>query len=293
MTPGVISDGVAREIAPGVLVRLATVLAVFTYFYGLDSQHIPKNGDEYPLRAHHADDRGERALAAASVRIAGHAQHQTAAAVLAGHRIHELGKRLDAVAPAMAERDLHAAHCRPGVPASAGRLSHRLDTGLIALLTFLAFFSTYRYGRPFLTDAPSVFWLFVPLAALLICANTYPGVATDCFRPAGNHHRRRTALPIVCVAAAGRALSCVVAFAPTPVQRGSIPRARCGQAHRPRHRGIGDVQPVVRARSRSARDRQRIHPRGERRQVRSVRGLPEKFSSGADPASGGWWSRIR
>ena len=27
---------------------LATLLAVFTYFYGLDSQHIPKNGDEYP-----------------------------------------------------------------------------------------------------------------------------------------------------------------------------------------------------------------------------------------------------
>src|SRR5262245_10563422 len=27
---------------------LATVLALFTYFYGLDSQHIPKNGDEYP-----------------------------------------------------------------------------------------------------------------------------------------------------------------------------------------------------------------------------------------------------
>ena len=26
----------------------ATLLAVFTYFYGLDSEHIPKNGDEYP-----------------------------------------------------------------------------------------------------------------------------------------------------------------------------------------------------------------------------------------------------
>jgi len=26
----------------------ACLLAVFTYFYGLDGQHIPKNGDEYP-----------------------------------------------------------------------------------------------------------------------------------------------------------------------------------------------------------------------------------------------------
>ena len=27
---------------------LAVLLAVFTYFYGLDNQHIHKNGDEYP-----------------------------------------------------------------------------------------------------------------------------------------------------------------------------------------------------------------------------------------------------
>ena len=47
------------------------------------------------------------------------------------------------------------------------KLSGRFETGLVALLTFLAFFSTYRYGRPFLTDSPSVFWLFVPCFALL------------------------------------------------------------------------------------------------------------------------------
>src|SRR5260370_32854710 len=28
---------------------LVTALAVVTYFFGLDSQHIPKNGDEYPF----------------------------------------------------------------------------------------------------------------------------------------------------------------------------------------------------------------------------------------------------
>jgi hypothetical protein len=37
----------------------------------------------------------------------------------------------------------------------------------VALLAYLAFFSTYRYGRPFLTNAPEVFWLFVPFFALL------------------------------------------------------------------------------------------------------------------------------
>ena len=37
----------------------------------------------------------------------------------------------------------------------------------MAALVFLAFFSTYRYGRAFLTDPPLTFWLFVPFVVLL------------------------------------------------------------------------------------------------------------------------------
>ncbi len=40
--------------------------------------------------------------------------------------------------------------------------------GLSAALLFLCFFSTYRYGRVFLTSAPETFWLFLPLALLLL-----------------------------------------------------------------------------------------------------------------------------
>jgi 4-amino-4-deoxy-L-arabinose transferase-like glycosyltransferase len=47
------------------------------------------------------------------------------------------------------------------------RLAEDTETGLVAALTYLAFFTTYRYGRPFLTNAPEVFWLFVPFFALL------------------------------------------------------------------------------------------------------------------------------
>lgn len=32
--------------------------------------------------------------------------------------------------------------------------------GAIAVIVFLSFFSTYRYGRPYLTSAPETFWLF-------------------------------------------------------------------------------------------------------------------------------------
>jgi 4-amino-4-deoxy-L-arabinose transferase-like glycosyltransferase len=47
------------------------------------------------------------------------------------------------------------------------KLSGQVTTGLLAFLVFLAFFSTYRYGRPFLTDPPIVFWLFLPFFAML------------------------------------------------------------------------------------------------------------------------------
>jgi 4-amino-4-deoxy-L-arabinose transferase-like glycosyltransferase len=41
------------------------------------------------------------------------------------------------------------------------------QTGVIAALTFLAFFSTYRYGRPYLINPAEVFWFFMPFFTLL------------------------------------------------------------------------------------------------------------------------------
>lgn len=37
---------------------------------------------------------------------------------------------------------------------------HAVSMGAIAAIVFLSFFSTYRYGRPYLTSAPETFWLF-------------------------------------------------------------------------------------------------------------------------------------
>ncbi len=36
---------------------------------------------------------------------------------------------------------------------------HAITVGAIAAIVFLCFFSTYRYGRPYLTSAPETFWL--------------------------------------------------------------------------------------------------------------------------------------
>ncbi len=39
-------------------------------------------------------------------------------------------------------------------------------SGLVGLLSWLAFFSTFRYGRPYLTNPPEIFWLFTPFFVL-------------------------------------------------------------------------------------------------------------------------------
>ncbi|BCK86466.1 hypothetical protein MIZ01_0222 [Sideroxyarcus emersonii] len=145
---------------------LALALAVFTYCYGLDSQHIPKNGDEYPY------------------------EHITRLTAASGHLL-PLQSELDGmrntkppllfwqgIASTHWGQDWDLWHLRyPSVIYTlltallvfllARRLSGQSETGFVAALTFLAFFSTYRYGRPFLVNPPEVFWFFLPFFTLL------------------------------------------------------------------------------------------------------------------------------
>ncbi|ADE10559.1 ArnT family glycosyltransferase [Sideroxydans lithotrophicus] len=145
---------------------LAISLAVFTYFYGLDSQQIPKNGDEYPY------------------------EHITRLTAASGQLL-PLQSELDGmrntkppllfwqgIASTHWGQDWDLWHLRyPSVIYTlltallvfllARKLSGQLQSGFIAALTFLAFFSTYRFGRPFLVNPPEVFWLFLPFFTLL------------------------------------------------------------------------------------------------------------------------------
>jgi hypothetical protein len=143
-----------------------TLVGVLTYFYGLDSQHIPKNGDEYPY------------------------EHITRLTAASGHLLplqSELNGMRNTKPPLLTWQGIASTdwgqhwtlwHLRyPSVVYTlltalmafllAWRISGRLEAGLIALLTFLAFYSTYRYGRPYLTNAPETFWLFLPFFVLL------------------------------------------------------------------------------------------------------------------------------
>jgi 4-amino-4-deoxy-L-arabinose transferase-like glycosyltransferase len=47
------------------------------------------------------------------------------------------------------------------------RMDGRLRTACLAAVLYLAFFSTFRYGRVYLTSAPETFWLALPLFYLL------------------------------------------------------------------------------------------------------------------------------
>jgi len=145
---------------------LATLLAVFVYFYGLDSQHIPKNGDEYPY------------------------EHITRLTAASGHLLplqSQMDNMRNTKPPLLFWQGIASTHWAqdwtlwqlryPSVIYTlltaalvfmlGWKLSRRLETGFIALLAYLAFFSTYRYGRPFLINPAEVFWFFLPFFTLL------------------------------------------------------------------------------------------------------------------------------
>ena len=143
-----------------------TVVAVFTYFFGLDSQHIPKNGDEYP----YTNITRLTAESGALLPLQSTMEHmrntkppmlfwQGIVSTHWGQRWTLWHLRYPSV--------IYSLLTALMVFLLARKLSGRTETGFLALLTFLAFFSTYRYGRPFLTNPPEVFWLFLPFFALL------------------------------------------------------------------------------------------------------------------------------
>ena len=144
----------------------ALLLAVFTYFYALDSQYIPRNGDEdvythitrltaqggqlLPLRSDLVDMRNTKPPLLF---------WQGIASTQWGAQWDWWHLRYPSVIYTLLTALL--------VLLLGKRLSGQAETGYIAALTFLAFFSTYRWGRPFLVNPAEVFWLFLPFFSLL------------------------------------------------------------------------------------------------------------------------------
>jgi 4-amino-4-deoxy-L-arabinose transferase-like glycosyltransferase len=152
---------------------LVTLLAAFTYLYGLDSQHIPKNGDEYPYEHITRLTAESGRLLPLQSELPGMRNTKPPLLFWQGIASTGWGRRWtlwDLRYPGVAYTMLTALL----VFLLGSRLSGRPETGLVAALSFLAFFSTYRYGRPFLTNPPEVFWLFLPFFALLYWRRAAP-----------------------------------------------------------------------------------------------------------------------
>ncbi|HSD67418.1 MAG TPA: glycosyltransferase family 39 protein [Vicinamibacteria bacterium] len=148
-----------------VLYAVAVLLAVGLYLHDLGSPHIPKNGDEYLyIQITRLTAAGGSFLPLRS-EIPGMRNTKPPLLFWQGIVSTDWGRspglwRLRS--PSVAYTFLTGL-----LVFLLGRRLGDTETGLVALLAYLAFFSTYRYGRPFLTNAPEVFWLFVPFFALL------------------------------------------------------------------------------------------------------------------------------
>jgi len=150
----------------------ACLLAVFTYFYGLDSQHIPKNSDEYVYEHIARITAGSGKLLPLQSQL--DHMRNTKPPLLFWQGIASTGwgsswTLWDLRYPSVIYTLLTAAmlFALGWKLSKRPEFSIRAETGFIAALTFLAFFTTYRFGRPFLTNPPEVFWLFLPFFVLL------------------------------------------------------------------------------------------------------------------------------
>lgn len=151
---------------------LACMLAVFTYFYGLDSQHIPKNSDEYVYEHIARVTAASGKLLPLQSQLDHMRNTKPPALFWQGIVSTDWGQRWtlwNLRYPSVIYTLLTAAMLFAlGWKLSKHEaLSMRAETGFVAALTFLAFFTTYRFGRPFLTNPPEVFWIFLPFFVLL------------------------------------------------------------------------------------------------------------------------------
>ena len=145
---------------------LASLLAVFTYFYGLDSQNIPKNGDEYPY------EHIVRLTAASGEMLPLKSQlenmRNTKPPLLFWQGIASTRWGTDWTLWQLRYPSVIYTLLTAAMLFLLGRkLTGQSETGFVAALTYLAFFTTYRFGRPFLTNPPEVFWIFLPFFVLL------------------------------------------------------------------------------------------------------------------------------
>lgn len=142
------------------------LLGVFTYLYGLDSRFAPKNGDEYPYMHIVRMTADAGSWLPLQSEMDGIKNTKPPLVFWEGIASTAWGSDWSLFAlrwPSVLYTGLTAFF----LFITVARFSGKKETGLLAAFVWLSFFASYRYGRPFLTDPPEVFWLSLPFFALL------------------------------------------------------------------------------------------------------------------------------
>ena len=145
---------------------LTLALAIFAYLFGLDSRFAPKNGDEYPYMHIVRMTADSGSWLPLQSEMDGIKNTKPPLIFWQGIASTHWGSEwtLESLRwPSV----LYTALTALLLFISVRRFSGKSQTGILAALVWLSFFATYRYGRPFLTDSPEVFWLSIPFFALL------------------------------------------------------------------------------------------------------------------------------
>ena len=148
-------------------VLLAIVIAL-GYLYQLGGDHIPRNGDElvYAHIARLTAESGHWLPLVSSYDFMRNTKPPLLfwqAMVAGGWGEHWtlFNLRLPSVVYLWATALMVGLLARKVVANTQGQSKDQsIVAGAIAAIAFLSFFSTYRYGRPYLTSAPETFWLF-------------------------------------------------------------------------------------------------------------------------------------
>lgn len=138
------------------------VFAIAVYFFGLGGQYVPTNGDElvYAHIARLTAATGHWLPLASELNNMRNTKPpllfwQSMVASDWGRNWQLVALRLPSV--------IYTLLITAGIAFAVRGISHSTRKGVMAACIYLAFFCTFRYGRPYLTSAPETFWLFLPV----------------------------------------------------------------------------------------------------------------------------------
>lgn len=143
------------------------LLGLCVYAMGIGGQYVPTNGDEM-VYAHIARETAETGQWLPLASELGNMRNTKPPLLIWQAMVAGQWGEHWTLAALRAPSLLYLLLICGGIVLSLRAATQRWREGLIAACVFLAFLSTFRYGRPYLTSAAETFWFSLPLFALII-----------------------------------------------------------------------------------------------------------------------------